>query len=289
MKVVIAGGTGLIGRQLTKELAKYDHTVVILSRNPDKVISVPKNVELSGWDGKNPTRELVELINESQAVINLAGENIGGEGFLPSRLTEVRKQRIRDSRIKSTEVLVDMIKEAENKPQVFAHGSAIGYYGFHDDEQLTEASPPGDDFFAEWKDWEPVSEPVESMGVRRVINHHYPHPDRWFERHLFRELERRGFDYRTLNQAGGCTLHYDVKDLAANGRLADWIPNWCFWFINWALERNGGRCSMKLDWFAGKGVQPSNETPPQVITDVHPPHGPLSDHDPIVLDFRFSN
>jgi uncharacterized protein (TIGR01777 family) len=169
MKVVIAGGTGLIGRQLTKELVKYDHTVVILSRNPDKVVSVPKNVEVSGWDGETTTRELVELINASQAVVNLAGENIGGEGFLPSRLTDARKQRIRDSRIKSTEALIDAIKEAETKPQVFVHGSAIGYYGFHEDEQLTEASPPGDDFFAEWKDWEPVSEPVEAMGVRRVI------------------------------------------------------------------------------------------------------------------------
>ena len=169
MKIVIAGGTGLIGRQLTKELVKYDHAVVILSRNPDKVVSVPKNVQVSGWDGKNSTKELVDLINESQAVVNLAGENIGGESFLPSRLTDTRKQRIRDSRIDSTEALVNAIEEAENKPRVFVQGSAIGYYGFHDDEQLTEESPPGDDFFAEWKDWEPVSEPVETMGVRRVI------------------------------------------------------------------------------------------------------------------------
>lgn len=169
MKVVIAGGTGLIGRQLTKELIKRDHAVELLTRNPDKVISVPKNVGVSGWDGTTSTGALVELINESHAVVNLAGENIAGEGFLPSRLTEMRKQRIRDSRIKSTETLVEAIKEAENKPQVFVQGSAIGYYGFHDDEQLTEESPPGDDFFAEWKEWEPVSEPVEEMGVRRVI------------------------------------------------------------------------------------------------------------------------
>ncbi len=124
------------------------------------------------------------------------------------------------------------------------------------------------------------------MGVRHVIRDHYPYPDRWFERHLFRELERRGFDYRDFNEPGGCTLHYDVADLAANGRMADWIPNWCFWFINWALEKNGGRCSFKLDWFAARGLTPRSDPPPRVITDVHDSTAPLSDHDPIVVDFE---
>ena len=125
------------------------------------------------------------------------------------------------------------------------------------------------------------------MGVHRVIDYHYPYPDRWFERHLFRELERRGYEYRNLNQPGTCTLHYNVKDLAANRRMADWIPNWCFWFINWALEKNQGLCSMKLDWFAGKNIEVDSTSPPLVISDVHTKYGVLSDHDPIVLEFRF--
>ncbi|MEJ2083361.1 MAG: hypothetical protein P8Y94_14600 [Acidobacteriota bacterium] len=124
------------------------------------------------------------------------------------------------------------------------------------------------------------------MGVRHVIRSHYPYPDRWFERHLFREIERRGYVYRELNEPGACTLHYDVADLAANGRMADWIPNWCFWFINWALAKNDGRCSFKLDWFAAKGIEPVAEYPPHVVTDVSAPDLLLSDHDPIVLDFR---
>lgn len=168
MKVIIAGGTGLIGRQLTKDLVKHDYEVVILSRNPGKVISTPQGVEVVAWDGTT-IQGWGDLINGSQAVINLAGENIAGEGFLPSRLSEARKQRIRDSRIQSTQAILAAIEEAEKKPQVFVQSSAIGYYGFHDDQKLTEASPPGDDFFAEWRDWEPVSEPVEDMGVRRVI------------------------------------------------------------------------------------------------------------------------
>lgn len=124
------------------------------------------------------------------------------------------------------------------------------------------------------------------MGVRNVLENHYPHPDRWFERHIFRELERRGYGYREFNEPGACTLHYHVKDLAANGRMADWIPGWCFWFINWALARNGGRCSMKLDWFAARGVSPNPGTPPRVVSDVHSPQQLLSDHDPIVVQVR---
>jgi len=123
------------------------------------------------------------------------------------------------------------------------------------------------------------------MGVRNVIQNHFPYPDRWFERHLFRELERRGYNYRDLNEPGACTLHYHFEDLAANGRMADWIPNWCFWFINWALQKNDGRCSMKLDWFAGKGVSPVPGSA-RVIEDVHTRHSPLSDHDPVVLQLH---
>lgn len=122
------------------------------------------------------------------------------------------------------------------------------------------------------------------MGVRNVVENHNPYPDRWFERHLFRELERQGYRYQDLNESGVCTLHYDIQDLAANKRMGDWIPNWCFWFINWALQRHGGCCSIKLDWFAGKGVSPSPSSPPRVVGDVHGDETVLSDHDPIVLD-----
>jgi uncharacterized protein (TIGR01777 family) len=168
MKVIIAGGTGLIGRQLTNEMAKNDYEVVILSRNPDKVISLPQGVEVVVWDGKS-VQGWGEMVNECQAVVNLSGANIGGEGFLPSRLTKERKREIRDSRILSGEALVAAIESAEVKPNVFIQSSAIGYYGFHEDEPLNEISPPGDDFFAEWREWEKVSAPVEEMGVRRAI------------------------------------------------------------------------------------------------------------------------
>ncbi|MDT7542193.1 MAG: hypothetical protein QOE33_2097 [Acidobacteriota bacterium] len=122
-----------------------------------------------------------------------------------------------------------------------------------------------------------------AMGVRRVVEQHYPHPDRWFERKLFREIERRGYVYRELNATGAGTLHYDVTDIAVNSGMRDWVPGWCFPFIDWALSKHGGRCSLKLDWFAGRDITPTS--PPRVVGDLRDEEGPLSDHDPIALDF----
>jgi calcineurin-like phosphoesterase family protein len=127
------------------------------------------------------------------------------------------------------------------------------------------------------------------MGVRHVVRNHYPHPDRWFERHLFRELKRRGYSYRALNIAGECTLHYKMDDVAANLNLGEWVPSWCFSFIRWALQRTGGRCSMKLDWFAGNGIRVDSAKAgqgPAVIHGLQNAGHAVSDHDPIVLGFE---
>jgi endonuclease/exonuclease/phosphatase family metal-dependent hydrolase len=124
-----------------------------------------------------------------------------------------------------------------------------------------------------------------AMGVENVVKNHYPYPERWFERKLFGELERRGYLYRELNALGVCTLHYDVGDAAVNTNMGDWIPQWCFPFIDWALKKQEGRCSLKLDWFAGKGIKLAPGTRPQVVGGLRDAGGILSDHDPIVLDF----
>lgn len=123
------------------------------------------------------------------------------------------------------------------------------------------------------------------MGVKHVIANHYLYPERYFERQLFRELEARGYDYRTLNAMGVGTLHYHVDDLVVNTNLADWVPGWCFWFLRKALEVNGGRSSLKLDWFAGRGVNAAKDPHPKVIGGLRDAEGILSDHDPIVLEF----
>jgi endonuclease/exonuclease/phosphatase family metal-dependent hydrolase len=124
-----------------------------------------------------------------------------------------------------------------------------------------------------------------AMGVGHVVRNHYPYPERWFERQLFRELERRGYAYRELNALGVCTLHYDVSDAAVNTNMGDWIPQWCFPFINWALKKHEGRCSLKLDWFAGKEIRLAPNARPQVVGELREGGVVLSDHDAIVLDF----
>ena len=122
------------------------------------------------------------------------------------------------------------------------------------------------------------------MGPSHFIRNHYPYPDRWFERHLFRELTKRGWSYEELNEPGGCTLHYDVKDIAANKNMADWVPQWCFWFLSRALESHQGRASLKLDWFTGKDVRVAPGRQPKVVSGLEDSEGRHSDHDAIVVD-----
>ncbi|HVE55508.1 MAG TPA: endonuclease/exonuclease/phosphatase family protein [Pyrinomonadaceae bacterium] len=125
------------------------------------------------------------------------------------------------------------------------------------------------------------------MGVKNVVDNHLPHPDRHFEKDLFGEIERRGFEYKKFNELGAGTLHYDIESIEKNTNLRDWVPEWCFPFIFWAARRVGGKVSGRLDWFAGKDVEISGK--PQTIGNlVDENNTPLSDHDAIALDFTLS-
>jgi len=127
------------------------------------------------------------------------------------------------------------------------------------------------------------------MGVKNVVKNHYPHPDRYFERNLFNELERRGYDYRSLNEVGQGTIHYHVESIEKNTNLRDWVPAWCFPFIFWAANRVGGTVSGRLDWFAGRGIRLAADLQPQTVGGLVNDDGiPLSDHDAITLDFQLS-
>ncbi len=128
------------------------------------------------------------------------------------------------------------------------------------------------------------------MGVKKVVKNHLPHPDRYFERRLFGELESRGYKYKSFNEIGVGTLHYDVESIEKNTNLRDWVPEWCMPFIFWAARRVGGRVSARLDWFTGKGIAVAPGTKPQTIGDLIDAEGfPLSDHDAIALDFQIKN
>ena len=125
-----------------------------------------------------------------------------------------------------------------------------------------------------------------AMGVKNVTQNHYPHPDRYFEKGLFGEIENRGFDYKNFNEIGVGTLHYDMENSAYNTNLGDWVPRWCFPFIFWAAKRVGGRVSARLDWFAGKDIKIAANTKPNTVGNLKDAENvPLSDHDAITLDF----
>ena len=169
MRIVIAGGSGLIGRELTSTLTAAGDEVIILSRNPELVKGMPPGVNVIKWNGKT-LEDWGMQIEKSDVVINLTGENLSGVGFLPTRWTKERKLRIVQSRINSGKVLTKAIEKAADKPSVFVQASGIGFYGAHQEKSLNEEDGGGDDFSTNLcKEWEASSQPVEIMGIRRVV------------------------------------------------------------------------------------------------------------------------
>ena len=157
MKILITGGTGLIGRALCRPLLDAGHQLTVLSRKPGSVKrkcgdAVEAISSLSQWDDKRVF----------DAVINLAGEPI-----VDARWTESCKKKLWDSRVTLTEELVKRIRLATHKPAVLLSGSAIGYYGDRGDEILDESSDAANDFAAELcQAWEAAAQEASGLGVR---------------------------------------------------------------------------------------------------------------------------
>lgn len=144
MHVVIAGGSGFLGRPLAARL-QQDRTVKILTRraradHPDEV----------AWTPDGSAGEWSRVIDGAEAVVNLAGENIGDR-----RWTSTRKVALRESRLRSTASLVAAINAVSTPPRVLISASGVNYYGPHGDEPVDESTPPGHDFLAALcVDWE---------------------------------------------------------------------------------------------------------------------------------------
>jgi uncharacterized protein (TIGR01777 family) len=169
MRIIIAGGSGLIGRELASVLSTNGDEVIILSRTPELVKGMPVGVKVVQWDGKT-IQDWGKHIDNSDVIVNLTGENLSGEGLLPSRWTNERKLRLVRSRVNSGEVLTKGIQLATVKPSVFVQASGVGFYGPQQVKLLTEEDNRGNDFLANLCiEWEASSQPVELMGVRRVI------------------------------------------------------------------------------------------------------------------------
>ena len=162
MKFFLTGGTGFVGTYLAKHLRQQGHELTILSRraNPG---SDPHNRSVQG----DPTvpGPWQQHVAEHDVIINLAGASI----FV--RWTPENKKIIRDSRVLTTQNLVAALAAApERQTKILLSTSAIGYYGDRGDEELTEDSPPGNDFLARVaQEWEAAALAAQDLGVRTVI------------------------------------------------------------------------------------------------------------------------
>lgn len=157
MKIVIAGGSGFVGQALGETLSKRGDEIVILSRYPAKV----RTGRAVAWGGASDSWK-VEL-RDAAAVVNLAGS-----GIADKRWTESRKRDLRDSRIDATRALVDAMIEAPRAERAFVSASAIGYFGARGDEELDEASGPGDSFLSALTvKWE--AEALRASEASRVV------------------------------------------------------------------------------------------------------------------------
>ena len=164
MRVIIAGGTGLIGRALAEELLAAGHQVVVLSRRPGQVRGLPPNAEVAQWDGRT-AKGWGHLIEGTGGIVNLAGENLA-----QGRWSAERKEALRTSRLQAGQAIVDAVEAARKVPYALIQASGIGYYGPHGDEEVTEDAPAGNDFLGRLAvEWEASTAAVETMGVRRAV------------------------------------------------------------------------------------------------------------------------
>ena len=164
MRVIITGGSGLIGRATTTLLASAGHEVVVLSRKPAAVTDLPHGARAQGWDAQSGDG-WAELVNANTVIVNLAGQSIANW-----RWTKAHKKAVVESRLGAARAVVDAIRRSRRTPRLVIQASAVGYYGDRGDEELTESSAAGEGFLAETcKQWEkaiPVAVPGRRVFAR---------------------------------------------------------------------------------------------------------------------------
>ena len=163
MKIVVAGGSGFIGRTLMERLAADGHDVVALSRDPDRA-ALPAGVRGVRWDGET-VEGWASHVLEASAVVNLAGASIGD-----GRWTALRKREIIASRVNATRALLEAMAKEKDSPRVFVSSSAVGYYGAVESGDVTEDHPAGSGFLADvCVRWEQEARAAAGLGARVVI------------------------------------------------------------------------------------------------------------------------
>lgn len=165
-KIIITGATGLIGKKISAQLISRGYSVIIFSRSPENAKSVVHGAsDYVHWDyNNNDNLDWIKYLEEADAVIHLAGENVMAE-----RWNDKHKKSILNSRVLGTRSLVNAISKLNVKPKVFISASAIGYYGASKDTVFTENSNPGTDFLAQvTAKWEAEVINIREYGVREV-------------------------------------------------------------------------------------------------------------------------
>ncbi|MFD1469202.1 TIGR01777 family oxidoreductase [Hymenobacter caeli] len=160
MKILITGGTGLVGTRLAEMLVDAGHEVALLSREP----GTGGPYHTFQW---NPAAGTIDpaAVPYADAVVNLAGANVG-EG----RWTEARKKELLASRLGSLALLARELAKPGHRVHTVLSASAIGYYGNTGDRLATEDTPPAHDFLADLaRQWEAAAAPIGALGLRLVL------------------------------------------------------------------------------------------------------------------------
>ncbi len=157
MNILITGGTGFIGSNLCTRLLEKKYHIVVMTRSPETIKGNIKGIA-----------ELEQIKDRVSfdVVINLAGEPIAN-----NRWSNLQKQRISDSRLDTTQKLIEYFKRSANKPKLFISGSAIGYYGVSESNDSLNEEALGDESFSSQlcQQWEAVASEAKKLGIRTCI------------------------------------------------------------------------------------------------------------------------
>ena len=161
MKVAIAGGTGMVGRRLSKLLLEKGHEVIILTRGEQQV---KNNIHYVQWLNDDSTPEL--FMGNTDAFVNLAGVSLN-EG----RWTDEQKQKILSSRIESTDEVIRILQNLKHKPEVLINASAVGIYPVSETAVYTEQAPEkASDFLGSVVvQWEERAMQAQQLGIRTCL------------------------------------------------------------------------------------------------------------------------
>ncbi len=159
MRILMTGATGFVGRALAQRLHADDHSLVIWTRSPPKARTLLP--EATFVQAREDNANLVAAMEDCDAIVHLAGENLFGARWNPAQ-----KRRLEESRIGVGTRLVEAMKKCPSPPGVVVGTSAVGYYG-DTEEECTEGTPPANDFLATLcVAWEESLLPARELGAR---------------------------------------------------------------------------------------------------------------------------